>query len=143
MPHISKRKLEQRHLDHLYNELICTLERATNKMKTKQVLGQFLTHTEKIMLTKRLAAIAMLSKNVPVYDVANALSMSPSTIDRMSLKFENHKYDFVIKNGLGKKDIWSILEDILTLGGNLPFKTDKNRWRALNKSVRDEKLKNS
>ncbi len=141
MPHISKTKLSQKHLDSLYNELIMTLERSTKKMKTKQVLDQLLTHTEKIMLTKRLGAIALLSKDTPVHDVANALWMSPSTINRMSIRFENKRYDSIIKNGLGKKDIWSILEEILTIGGSLPSKTDKNRWRGFNKAIRDEKLK--
>jgi Trp operon repressor len=141
MPHISKRKLEDKHLDNLYNELVLTLDRGSKKIKTKQVLNQLLTKTEKVMFSKRLAIIAMLSKEIPVYDIANALNMSPATVSRMSVRFENNKYDLIIKEGLGKKDIWQIIEEILTTGGSLPFKTDKNRWRGLQRSVHNQKLK--
>ena len=96
MPHISKRKLSKGHFNKLVLELLKSLERSFKKGETKPVFYEFFTYTERAMFAKRLAVIAMLSKRVSSYAIAETLHMSPSTIDRMSLKYERGKYEAII-----------------------------------------------
>src|SRR3989344_2550169 len=140
MPHISKRKLNKEHFNKLVLELTKSLERSFKKGETKSVFYEFFTYTERAMLAKRLAVIAMLSQNVSSYTISEVLHMSPSTIDRMSLKYERGKYESITKHALGKKDIWGIINDILTVGGFMPPRVGGKRWRKFDKSLYNQKL---
>jgi len=143
MPHISKRNLCLRHLENLQLELLHSFERSFDNNKGRQVFNEFFSRTERVMFAKRLAVIAMLSKGVSIHMIAEALSMSPSTAERMSVQYEKGKYIYIIKEALGKKDVWDIIQDILTVGGIMPPKVGGKRWRSLDKAVRKTKLKNS
>lgn len=140
MPHISKRKLNKLYFNKLVSELIKSLEKSFKKGKTKPVFYEFFTYTERAMLAKRLAVIAMLSRGVSNYAISEVLNMSPSTVDRMSLKYERGKYDAIISYALGKKDVWEIINSILTVGGFMPPKVGGKRWRKFDKSIYDQKL---
>lgn len=143
MPHVSKVKIEQKYLDNLYTELLRSFERSFKQGKTKSVFYEFFTPTEKIMFAKRLAVIALLSRKVSQTKISRTLGMSSVTIDLMLLKYEGGKYNHVIKEALGKKDIWEILEDIFTVGGIMPPKVGKGRWKNFNKSLYDADLLDS
>jgi Trp operon repressor len=140
MPHISKRSLSEQHLKSLMVELVRSLERSFKQGKTKSVFYEFFTYTERIMFSKRLAVIAMLSRDVSSPAIAEVLHMSPATVDRMSAKYERGKYDGIIKHALGKKDIWEIIGSILTVGGLMPPRAGGQRWRRFNKSMYDDEL---
>lgn len=120
MPHISKRKLEEKEINDLFLQIIYTLERAVKRNELRQVLRQLLTSTEKIMLAKRLAVISMLSEGVPIHEIAKSLAMSPSTTSLMSARFESERYSHVIKSGLRKSDLLDIIKMIETVGGLMP-----------------------
>lgn len=143
MPHISKRNLRLRQIEGLQLELLHSLERSFDNGKGRQVFNEFFSRTERIMFAKRLAVIAMLSKGVSAHMISEALGMSPSTTERMSLQYEKGRYLYIIKEALGKKDVWEIIQDILTLGGIMPPRVGGKRWRSFDKAVRKEKLKNS
>ncbi len=140
MPHISKRKLIKEHFNKLVLEFIKSLERSFKKGETKPVFYEFFTYTERAMFAKRLAVIAMLSQKVSNYAISEVLRMSPSTIERMFLKYERGKYDGIIKHALGQKDIWEIVNSILTVGGFMPPRVGGKRWRKFDKSLYDQKL---
>ena len=140
MPHISKRKLSKEHFNKLVLELIKSLERSFKKSETKAVFYEFFTYTERAMLAKRLAVIAMLSQEVSNYAISEVLHMSPSTVEKMSLRYERGKYDGIIKYALGKKDVWEIIDNILTIGGFMPPRVGGKRWRRFDKSIYDQKL---
>ena len=116
------------------------MERSFKKGETKPVFYEFFTYTERAMLAKRLAVIAMLSRKVSTYAIAEVLLMSPSTVDRMSLKCERGKYEAIIKHALGKKDVWGIIDSILTVGGFMPPRAGGKRWRKFDKSLYNQKL---
>ncbi len=143
MPHISKRNLRLKQLENLQSELLNSVERSFDNNKGRQVWGEFFSRTERIMFAKRLAVIAMLSKGVSAHMIAEALGMSPSTTERMSIQYEKGKYFYIIKEALGKKDVWDIIQDILTVGGIMPPRAGGKRWRSFDKAVRKDKLKNS
>lgn len=132
MPHISSKKLKKEHLQKLYNEFSIALEKSAKKSWAKFFLNDFLTRTEKIMLAKRFAVIYLLSKEVPSSYISEALGMSPTTIARMSLKYDIGKYHSLLKTITDKnKDIWKILEKILKAG--LPPRVGRGRWKFLYK----------
>ena len=132
MPHISSKKLKKEHLQRLYNEFSSALEKSAKRSWIKFFLNDFLTRTEKIMLAKRFAVIYLLSKNIPITYIAEALYMSPTTIFRMSLKYDIGKYSSLLKIIEGEnKDIWTILERILKAG--LPPRVGRGRWKFLYK----------
>jgi len=143
MPHISKRKIPKEHLKHLQNELVRSFERSFKDLHTRAVFGEFFTYTEKIMFAKRLAVIAMLSKGISSFMISEVLAMSPATTARMSAKFEMGKYDSIIKKALGKKDIWDIIELMLSAGGIMPPIVGGKRWRSWDKAIYKENLKRS
>lgn len=136
---MSKRKLEEQHLRDLFLETVSVFERAGKRGELKQVLGQLLTPTEKVMLVKRLAVIAMLSQNIPIHDIADDLSMSPSTVDIMSLKFETENYSYIVERGLKETDIKDIVRMIQTVGGVMPPR-GKGRWKYLDDSLRKDRI---
>ncbi len=132
MPHVSSKKLKKEHLQKLYNEFGLALEKSAKKSWTKFFLSSFLTRTEKIMLAKRFAVIYLLSKDVPTSYISEALGMSPSTIARMSVKYEVGKYSPLLKAIRREdKNIWEILEKILRAG--LPPIAGRGRWKFLYK----------
>lgn len=143
MPHVSTRKLEDKQKEDLYREFLKSLERCFDAEKGLYVLGQFFTQTEREMFAKRFAVIAMLEKKIPMAQIAQALKMSEVTVATMSVKHEAGKYEWIIKAALGKKDIWEIIDNILTLNGNLPHKAGKDRWRTFRKDIRKDKLRKS
>ncbi len=58
---------------------------------------ELFTHTEKIMLGKRLVAIALLSQNRSPYKVGQILKLSPTTTIKLQSKIENGKVNGIIK----------------------------------------------
>lgn len=130
MPHISSKKLKKEHLQKLYNEFSVALEKSARKSWVKFFLNDFLTHTEKIMLAKRFAVIYLLSKDVPTSYIADSLCMSPTTVFRMSLKYDIGRYSSLLRAIKNEdKNIWRILEKILRAG--LPPRAGRGRWKFL------------
>ena len=115
MPHISSKKLSDKHFEMLYEQLVGLVSQS-GKSVTWSMLNQFLTRTEKIMFAKRLAVISMLSKGLSSYDISNTLHMSPATVARMSLKYEENKYNQIIKMLMRNKasTVVDVIEAILS-----------------------------
>ncbi len=130
MPHISSKKLKKENLQRLYDEFSSALEKSAKKSWSKLFLSDLLTHTEKIMLAKRFAVIYLLSKDIPLSYISDALCMSPTTIFKMSLKYDIGKYSSLLKT-IKDEDIWEILEKILKAG--LPPRAGRGRWKFLYK----------
>ncbi len=132
MPHVSSKKLNKDYLGKLYEEFSDVLEKSAKKNNTQFFLAEFLTQTEKVMLAKRFAVIYLISKDLPASYISDALGMSPTTISRMSLKYEIGKYTHLLKIiKKEEKSIWDILEKILRAG--LPPRAGRGRWKFLYK----------
>ncbi len=130
MPHISSKKLSRENLDRLYREFANALQKSEKKSQMAFFLNDFLTHTEKIMLAKRFAVIYLLYQDVPASYISESLHMSPATIARMSVRYENGKYSSLLK-AVKDQNIWEILEKILRAG--LPPRAGRGRWKFLYK----------
>jgi len=128
MPHVSGRKLKKEQFEKIYEKLVLIFNNAGKNKKSKLILEEFLTPTEKIMLSKRLAIIFMLNEKVSIHHISETLKVSPSTVDRISLKHQFGEYkdisDLTKKN---KPEIWEILKILILIG--LTPKVGKNRWK--------------
>lgn len=128
MPHISSRKLKKEQFEKIYEKLALIFNNAGKSKKSRLILDEFLTTTEKIMLAKRLAIIFMLNEKVSIHYISEALKVSPSTVDRISLKHQFGEYRHISE--LTKKnrpEIWDILKILILIG--LTPKYGKNRWK--------------
>jgi len=131
MTHISHHALTEQHFEQLYQALNKRIARL-DKHRSITFFDELLTPSEKIMLTKRFSAIAMLQQRYSSYRIAATLRMSYSTIAKMSVRFESGKYRHIVALlGGRRKDahFLDILETLLLAG--MPPR-GRNRWRALN-----------
>ncbi|MGB3922227.1 MAG: Trp family transcriptional regulator [Minisyncoccia bacterium] len=125
MPHVSSRKLDKAISKKLWNQFLKTFEDAGKRSATNAIISELLTHTEKIMLAKRLAIILLLERSIPQHVISNKLNVSVSTVTRMSLNVEVGKYSEILKIS-GKKRILDVLERIILMG--MPPRTGRGRW---------------
>ena len=140
MPHISSKEISEEDFKKIYTQLISIFDTAGNSRKSNIFLREFFTHTEKTMFSKRFAVLCMLAEGVSKHFISSVLEVSPSTIDRISTRYEQNKFPYVAeilrKN---KKTIWDTLETIITAG--LPPKIGKGRWQWLHEIERKQNRK--
>lgn len=128
MPHISRRKLKKEQFEKIYEKLALIFDSAGKNKKSKLILEEFLTPTEKIMLSKRLAIIFMLNEKVSIHHISDTLFVSPSTVDRISLKHQFGEYSHISEiTKKNKPEIWEILKTLILIG--LTPRVGKNRWK--------------
>lgn len=127
MTHVSKKLLNEGIVETLIEQLFKTISKASDKNALKYLGSELFTHTEKIMLAKRLALILLLDKGVPQHVIAEQLNISPSTIAKVSSKIEAGKYR-AIRNISGKfrGDLLDHIEKFMLMG--MPPRTGRGRW---------------
>lgn len=92
MTHVSKKKLHPQHERRVVNAFMCSLF-STNMTRGKARVYAILTHTERIMLAKRLAIITMLDKQHSYYRICETLNVSVSTVRRLNKKLQAGDFD--------------------------------------------------
>lgn len=131
MPHISKQKLDSKTQVKLFKQLtsLCT---AVSKKGTQDFLDNLLTDTEKLMLSKRLAAVIMLHEGYSQYAVEHTLALSSSTIAKIRTEYTSGKFDSICaafsKQKHEKEEFWHTIEVLSRLG--MPSMTG-DRWKFL------------
>jgi uncharacterized protein YerC len=101
MPHISKKKLDQKTVDELEKHLTSITQNAGSKTRI-HIFEELLTKTETVMLAKRIGILFLLKKGVSLYKISEILQISPSTAERFRKDIEAGKYkhttDWLWKN---------------------------------------------
>lgn len=123
MPHVSKRFLERKQFLQIHRELFKTITQLSRAGKTSLGLGELFTKTEKIMLAKRLAIVFMLDRNESIYAIGQILKVSPSTVARISVKYEKGDYSELLKEIRAQNSFWGLLEKII------PPRVGRNRFK--------------
>lgn len=132
MPHISKKKIRRETYRKLNKKLLATFESSYTSRNFPKFFGELFTKTEKVMLTKRLVIILLLSKEIPQHRIVTALKVSPSTVAKMSLKLEIGKYNEIVKALETKKGGFvELIEFILSGGGLMPPIAGRGRWKRI------------
>ena len=123
MPHVSKRLLEQKKFLGIHKELFKVITALSRSGETSVILDTLLTKTEKLMLAKRLAIILMVDRKESIYAIEQTLKVSPSTVARILLQYENGMYTKLLKEISKQSSFWLQLEKIL------PPRVGKNRFK--------------
>ena len=130
MTNISKKKLDSKTLDSIFRRFILVFERAQSKKKLPLVLNEILSKSEKIMLTKRVAAALLLFGDTPQHRIADVLHLSPTTVSKISLQVELGKYDSIKNISTKEKiDLEKIVWFFLTAGGIMPPRAGRKYWK--------------
>ena len=132
MPHISKEKLDEGIYESLFSQMIF-IQTGLSKKDTLGFVGDLLTDTEKIMMTKRCAAVLMFSRGCSSYEVWKTLKISQSTAANIKIAYEVGKYDQIAHifktKKKDRKEFMKTLNKALRLG--MPS-MGKERWESLN-----------
>jgi uncharacterized protein YerC len=130
MPHVSRHKLDPKLRNKILAKFIKILISAKDSRSLTLILDELLTSTEKVMLAKRLAVIAMVSSDIPHERISQVLKLSPTTVAKLSLGVEVGKYKTIVKlSGKEKIDLEKIIWLLLTAGGIMPPRADRKYWR--------------
>jgi len=92
MPHVSAKRLKEEEETALRSSLVEIFKIIGRDRSVSNSLGELLTHTEMIMLAKRLSIIYLVSQGVPTLDIADILKTSTSTIQIVEKKFDRGGY---------------------------------------------------
>ena len=140
MPHISQKKMSDKDFNKIYDQLVSFFDTAGNQRKSDILFREFITNTEKIMLAKRLAILCLIDDSVSEHYISCILSVSPSTISRISLSYEQGKFPYISniirKN---KQSIWDVLEGAVQ--SSMEGYVGPKRWSWLEEIERKYKRK--
>ncbi len=93
MPHISPIRINKRTLEKIYSLLFSAItNRNISQKQQRLAFNELLTPTEKIMLSKRLSAISMLSQDMSPYKVGQILQLSQTTTNKLQVKLDTGKF---------------------------------------------------
>ena len=131
MTNVSKKKLPKVEFDRLYLQLNVIIG-SLNKNQSALFFTELLGPEEKVMLTKRLAAVVMFIEGNSSYRVWQLLKMSPSTAEVIRRDFETGRYDNIVmiftKNKSDYRKFWETL-DVILRAGMPPM--GRGRWKSV------------
>ena len=131
MTNVSKKKLPEAEFDRLYLQLNVIIG-SLNKNQSALFFTELLGPEEKVMLTKRLAAVVMFIEGNSSYRVWQLLKMSPSTAESIRRDFETGRYDniatILTKNKTDYRKFWETL-DVILRAGMPPM--GRGRWKSV------------
>ncbi len=145
MTQVSKYPLRKDVYDYIADIFLHTFSSFSDSKRVESFISDFLTPTEKIMLTKRLAIFVMLAKGYTYIDIRRILRVSPSTVAGAS---RYYKY-----LGKGSKDVvaniiknekfqtfWITVGEAVS-GTISSLNTRSKSWYNLHQEIRKQKIK--
>ena len=123
MPHVSKKLLRKDLFLNINKELIKAINDLAKAGQVKIVFDGLFTKTEKLMLSKRFAIIAMLDRGESIYAIEQMLKVSPSTVARIAVNYEKGMYSKILGEIKKQNSFWTQLEKIL------PPRVGRNRFK--------------
>ena len=138
MTRISKKKLKSSVSEAIGAQLLGSIIHARTKRDAHALLTELLTSSERIMLAKRFAIIAMLARGYSFTQIEKLLETSSDTVVRISRDVRIGKYPALVqyaKNNPKKiegESFLSLLEKLLAAG--MPPR-GKGRWAAFKRGA--------
>ena len=80
MPRVSRKLLSEKYQERLWGTLLKAFSSLRDQKALAELLHDLLTPTERLMLSKRLAAAMLLEKGYSFVNIAEALHLSTATI---------------------------------------------------------------
>lgn len=99
MPHVSKKKINEKIFFQISEYLVLTLTEIKDKKEMEVFLKAFLSQTERLMLAKRLAVAYLLNENVLEDKISQMLSIGKPTIvkTRLWMRLEGYGYKIALE----------------------------------------------
>jgi uncharacterized protein YerC len=139
MSQVSKRKLTPKVESSIFDLFLRALAEMRNTKEARDFINDFFTPTERLMFTKRFAAVFLLHKEVSVVTVAQILKMSTSTVSRINVWFKQRDrgYRRLIERIVAKKKIKHFLEDIFKSFYYTGLPPKNRNWKEWYKNKRE------
>ncbi len=134
MAYVSKKKPKQHVIDAMSEQLLMSVVHARTKKDAVALLTELLSETERTMLAKRFAVIAMLARNYSFTQIEGLLKMSPDTVVRLWKKMKNGEYERLLRYARNnpkkfeEETFLDLLEKLLQAG--MPPR-GRGRWKWL------------
>jgi uncharacterized protein YerC len=131
MPHVSSQQVNTQVLKKLYELFFASITSRRHTLKLqREFFNELLTPTEKVMLAKRLTAIALLARGAAPYHVGRALKLSPTTTGKLLEKLDRRDFKHIVQfdKEQRKGDLVHYLENLM-LSPLPPY--GKSWWRVL------------
>lgn len=130
MTQVSRRRLSEKVEKRIAEIFLKTISKLNKEEDVLQFLDEFLTPTEKIVLSKRLAVAVMLRKGYDYNKIREVLKVTPGTIARIAywIKFSKKgllKITDSIVEGEKNEDFWNEVGN--TVGKVLTLQREINR----------------
>jgi len=121
MTQISKYKVSQNVTDQIQDFLFETISNLTNKKQVSDFLYEFLTPTEMIMFTKRLAIGYLIAKEYDQREISRTLKVSTTTVSTFSSIYKNgtsykQMVDRIVNKMKNKEFLLDIAEGFTNIG---------------------------
>jgi Trp operon repressor len=123
MPHLSKTKLADDTLRSIDDGVVTFLTSTTGNTR-KFIFKEMITKTERLMIAKRLAILLMLEKEKSIREICETLKVSPSTVARYQLSFENGAFKRT-RQWLEKRYVGNNFLKLLLQLAEVPFEAQK------------------
>ncbi len=95
MPHLSAKRLKEEEEKLLKSKLVKVFRVVGKDKRVSYSLPELLTHTEMLMIAKRLGIIYLIYKEMSTLDIADILKVSTSTVQRFEKKFDRGGYQSI------------------------------------------------
>ena len=89
MTQVSRYKLSPDMLDKLFTMFFHTIGKRGNRREFESIVNGLFTKTEKIVITKRIAVIYLLIKQIKSDDICKTIKASKSTVSKYSILLHN------------------------------------------------------
>ncbi|MCX6705056.1 MAG: Trp family transcriptional regulator [Candidatus Woesebacteria bacterium] len=144
MSQVSKYPIQKDVYDEIFDTFLQTIASLNTKREVLEFFNEFLTPTEKIMFSKRLAAGLLISEGYDYKEISNLLKTSSATISTFSSFYKyGEGYKKVVDKIKTDKEITEFLRMIGekisalgTFGGK-----GSGTWKAVNKKLKDKRSK--
>ncbi|PJA55871.1 hypothetical protein CO165_01260 [Candidatus Roizmanbacteria bacterium CG_4_9_14_3_um_filter_33_18] len=130
MTRISKYRVEDKVLKKLYILMFEIVSNMDEEERFTGIINELLSPTEKIMITKRVAIIYLLMKNIDYLVISDVLKVSSRTIAKFhSMMIEGKEIKNILEGPIGNEKIKDFFEELFfrepgTYGTNW-----KSAWR--------------
>lgn len=144
MPQISKYPIRKDVANRIF-EIFTKVLLATNKKdEAEQLILDFFTPTERIMLAKRLGISLLLEKGYNYQEIKNVLKVSTATIASVntSRQYGNKGYKKLISKILLDESVNAFFDEVVSKVISLPASLNgkgTGLWKSLAKKKRDKK----
>lgn len=144
MSQVSKHPLQKEVYNEIFDTFLQTIASLNTKGEVASFFEEFLTPTEKIMFSKRLAAGLLIAEGYDYKQISNLLKTSSTTISTFSAFYKYGKgYKKVIDNIKINKEVSEFLRNIgekISALGSFGGK-GSSTWKNINKSLKNKKSK--